>query len=237
MEGPTRPEDTYTAAATEIAARYAKSLPKHVHRFTTGAAHFVFEASFRDRAAIVVRISRPSDRTIAKDSAQLSNRLRPLGIPLPEILEDGTDATHPYLVLERLPGTDLGDVISSLRMEQLDSIANKIAEAQSVVAGTPSGGRYGFAANPENAPYATWGEVLEEHRARSRSRIITAGLFNVSYVDRIEILARSMRSDLNAVPATPYLHDTTTKNVIITPEGELSGIVDVDDLCYGIHVT
>lgn len=31
----------------------------------------------------------------------------------------------------------------------------------------------------------------------------------------------------------PFLHDTTTKNVIVSPEGYLTGIVDVDDLCYG----
>src|SRR5438309_595720 len=101
MEGPTRPEDAYTTAATEIAARYANTPPEHVHRFTTGAAHFVFEATFSNQAAAVIRISRPSDRSIAKAAKELSNRLRPLGIPLPEILEDGTDAARPYLILER----------------------------------------------------------------------------------------------------------------------------------------
>jgi hypothetical protein len=28
------------------------------------------------------------------------------------------------------------------------------------------------------------------------------------------------------------LHDTTTKNVIVTPQGSFSGIIDVDDLCF-----
>ncbi len=40
-------------------------------------------------------------------------------------------------------------------------------------------------------------------------------------------------SQLDIVEANPFLHDTTTKNVIVSPEGYLSGIVDVDDLCYG----
>jgi hypothetical protein len=38
---------------------------------------------------------------------------------------------------------------------------------------------------------------------------------------------------LGAFPATPFLHDTTTKNVIVTEHGAFSGIVDVDDLCFG----
>ena len=33
--------------------------------------------------------------------------------------------------------------------------------------------------------------------------------------------------------AVASLHDTTTKNVIVTPDGRFSGIVDIDDLCWG----
>lgn len=42
-----------------------------------------------------------------------------------------------------------------------------------------------------------------------------------------------MRRVIDTIKATPFLHDTTTKNVIVTPKGEFSGIVDVDDLCFG----
>jgi hypothetical protein len=42
-----------------------------------------------------------------------------------------------------------------------------------------------------------------------------------------------MRNEIDAIPPTPFLHDTTIKNVIVTAEGSLSGIVDVDDLCFG----
>src|SRR5262249_27831106 len=37
---------------------------------------------------------------------------------------------------------------------------------------------------------------------------------------------------LEQVAPTPFLHDITTKNVIVH-DGRLSGIVDVDDLCFG----
>jgi hypothetical protein len=36
-----------------------------------------------------------------------------------------------------------------------------------------------------------------------------------------------------SLPPIPFLHDTTTKNVIVTSGGAFSGIVDVDDLCFG----
>jgi hypothetical protein len=41
------------------------------------------------------------------------------------------------------------------------------------------------------------------------------------------------RDEIDRFEAIPFLHDTTTKNVIVAPDGEFSGIVDVDDLCFG----
>jgi hypothetical protein len=46
-----------------------------------------------------------------------------------------------------------------------------------------------------------------------------------------EVTARC--AEIDKIEVTPFLHDTTTKNVIVTPDGTFSGIVDVDDLCFG----
>lgn len=54
-----------------------------------------------------------------------------------------------------------------------------------------------------------------------------------AHVERIERIRLKLKDQLDAIEATPFLHDTTTKNVIVTTEGKFSGIVDVDDLCYG----
>jgi hypothetical protein len=45
--------------------------------------------------------------------------------------------------------------------------------------------------------------------------------------------AARLKPLLDEVPATPYLHDAMTKNVIVADDGGFSGIVDVDDLCFG----
>jgi aminoglycoside phosphotransferase (APT) family kinase protein len=46
-------------------------------------------------------------------------------------------------------------------------------------------------------------------------------------------MAAASCNELDALPPIPFLHDTTTRNVIVTPDGAFSGIVDVDDLCFG----
>jgi aminoglycoside phosphotransferase (APT) family kinase protein len=52
-------------------------------------------------------------------------------------------------------------------------------------------------------------------------------------VDTLANMASAARTELASLPPIPFLHDTTTKNVIVTPDGTFSGIVDVDDLCFG----
>ena len=59
------------------------------------------------------------------------------------------------------------------------------------------------------------------------------GLFSPSVTALVERGLSLFTADLAAIEPVPFLHDTTTKNVIVAPDGTLSGIVDVDDLCYG----
>jgi hypothetical protein len=67
----------------------------------------------------------------------------------------------------------------------------------------------------------------------SRQRVESARLFDARLVDIVQAEVAAARGEIDAIKATPFLHDTTTKNVIVTPEGTFSGIVDVDDLCFG----
>jgi hypothetical protein len=210
--------------AVDIVAGALGEAPVGVRRFQTGLHHYVYEATFAARPPVVVRIAKPSERRAMAGALHLSGLLRPLGVPLPEVL--AADVV-------RLPGTDLGAVAGSLSDEQLASIAAGVAEAQAAAAKVKSAGGYGYAVRPEEAPFDCWPWVLEASLARSRARILTAGLFDPKHVERLERALDAHRTGLATVAATPFLHDTTTKNVIVSPEGALSGIVDVDDLCFG----
>jgi hypothetical protein len=229
------PAENPTSTLAIAAARAATGrTPMEVRRFRTGAAHYVFEAVFgADRSAIVVRMGTPKLRAGMAAGVRLNRVLRQLGVPLPEVLAEGLGEPFPWVALERLPGTDLGHVIGVLSRGQLGCIADGVAGAQAAAAKIGSGGRYGYAARPEAAPHARWSSVLEANLTRSRMRISAAGLFGLKPVDEVAALIAARQDELDATPATAFLHDTTTRNVIVTSAGTLSGIVDVDDLCFG----
>ena len=164
---------------------------------------------------------------------KVSRLLRPWGVPLPEVLAEGVNHRFSHLVLERLPGTDLGEVIRGLSDSNLELIATKVAQAQRITSKTPSGTRYGYAVESADAPHESWSQVLLDNLARSRRRITAAKLFDEDVVDAIAKTVSITRAELDALPPVAFIHDTTTKNVIVTPAGSFSGIVDVDELCFG----
>ena len=68
-----------------------------MRRFSTGAQRYVFEAKFKNRAPVVVRIAAEHSRSAMVGSYRLSNLLRPQGVPLPEIIAVGLFAAPAYL--------------------------------------------------------------------------------------------------------------------------------------------
>ena len=222
-----------TEFAATVASRALGSPVVNVHRFTTGSSHFVFEVTCVSGQQAVVRATLEANRSAMVGNAALYHLLHPLGVPLPKILAENLDHRFPYLVLERLAGSDLAHVILGLDDVALKDIATQVARAQAITATTPTKGRYGYAVEPHSAPYETWSQVLDANLARSRQRIANTGLFGLDVVEKVAKLISHAREELDAFAATPFLHDTTTKNVIVTSDGLFSGIVDVDDLCFG----
>ncbi len=142
--------------AKSIAAKVVGEMPIAVRQFTTGSHHYVFEAIFPSNSPVVVRIAAEHSRSAMIGASTLSHRLRPLGVPLPKIIAEDLAAEFAYIVLERLPGRDLRDVIGHIDNEWTRAVAGRIVDAQNVVSHIPSAGRYGFAVEPQGAPYKRW---------------------------------------------------------------------------------
>jgi aminoglycoside phosphotransferase len=87
--------------------------------------HYVYEVCFPSGPTVVVRIASEEGRHAMRDSVRLSRLLRPRGVPLPEIVVEQADGPVPFVVLERLPGVDLGPRLATLSREELLRIADR----------------------------------------------------------------------------------------------------------------
>lgn len=210
--------------------------PVHsIRRFQTGLCHYTYDVVTGDNRPVVVRMAQPGNETIAEGAVYWSKRLRPEGVPLPELLAyDLTRQKFPYayLLLERLPGQDLGDVYPDLSADQRRQLAREVVRIQGIVNRLPAGPGYGYATGYQAKLKASWQEVVQAELDRSRLHLAQAGVFNSKVIEQVQSRLSRFEPYFASVPATPFLDDTTTKNVIIS-EGRLSGIVDVDVVCFG----
>ncbi len=209
---------------------------EEIRRFPNGLAHFVFAAKLADGQRLVVRLTRPAHQIDFAGAVYWSERLRPLGVPLPTILHAELDYhVHgfPILLLEHLQGIDLGDCYASLTDDQKRDIARRIVDIQRRAATLPLGKGFGYAHAPDSPGlHPTWRAVLDASLQRSREWIRDAGVMGEEVVDRVAVEVDQFTAYLDDVRPTCFLHDTTTKNVLVH-EGRLTGIVDVDSVCYG----
>ena len=221
------------ASAGETAYRLLAARAVSIRRFPTGSCHWVFDVQLETGNSVVLRMTTASLRPAMHGALLMNELLRPKGVPLPRLLHADLNGQFPTLVLERLAGTDLTHVMRELDDSMLEAIADRVAAAQEVVASLPSAGHYGYAVEAAAAPCASWPDFLGSSLERSRCRLSENGLFSLKYADRVEALLEEVQLMASHIEAVPFLHDTTTKNVIITSEGRFSGIVHVDDLCWG----
>ncbi len=208
--------------------------PAHsIRRFNTGLAHYVYEV-MTDGDPIVVRMADSAEWNGIPGGVYWGDRLRPLGVPLPKLIGHDLAAPYPYMLLERLPGRDLGDVYPSLSPSQKKTIALQIADIQARVAALPHARWYGYLSSYEfpQEPHPTWLAVLEDGLRRAENLIRRAGIFDPEIVQRARRAAAPWEPYFASVPPAPFLDDTTTKNVLIL-DGALSGLVDVDVMCFG----
>jgi len=224
----------------ELAARVARDVADafgdvlELRRFPLGLCHYVYDVTLADGTSLVVRVASPENAPLLAGAVAWHEVLSSIGVPLPAVLEAGLGPDSgelAYLVLERLPGTDLGEVYADLGAPQRRNIARSVAEIERVVGKLPLGRGFGYARSPAGPfPHREWAEVIRENLARSRSRMERSGP-SLRH-DRVEILLEESATYLDCVQPIAFLDDLTTKNVLIH-EGVLSGVVDVDHVCFG----
>jgi aminoglycoside phosphotransferase (APT) family kinase protein len=182
--------------------------------------------------SIVVRLGATNQHNDLLGALHWSRILRPLGVPLPALLGHGDYRGYPYLILERLEGHDLGQVYHSSSSPERRSIAEEVCRIQRIVGTLPDGAGYGYLRLSSEPGHASWRQVIEASLARSRHRIEAAGLLSPSHVDRVAAHVGHFQRHFSRVRPVPFLDDVTTRNVLVH-DGHLSGIVDVDQLCFG----
>eukprot|EP01103_Thecamoeba_quadrilineata_P017382 TRINITY_DN6140_c0_g1_i1.p1 TRINITY_DN6140_c0_g1~~TRINITY_DN6140_c0_g1_i1.p1 ORF type:complete len:374 (-),score=9.87 TRINITY_DN6140_c0_g1_i1:64-1185(-) len=209
---------------------------KYISRFPIGHDNFVFDVEDYSGAKYVIRLSPLGKEKRTLNSLYWYNILEPLNIMLPKIIAYDTCGDIYSLILERVPGTDLGIVYSNLTFTQKRDIAQTLINIQDKVGTLPLAYGYGFANSYEDPNLLpTWKDVIEKMICDREAAIIKAGIFDNKYVEQLRESLDEFDDYFSQILPQPFLNDTSLKNVLVN-NGRLSGIVDIDEICFGDKV-
>ena len=148
--------------ARRIAENVFGERPASCVRFTTGLRHWVYDVVLSDTGRnIVVRLSRPDHRRELAGGVFWHQQLEQIGVPVARVLASDVSAEQPYMILERLAGTDIGNVIDVMSADEIRTAAHAVVEMQLNTARLPLADGYGYALGYEDSLQTSWAKVLE----------------------------------------------------------------------------
>ena len=210
--------------------------PVEIRRFPTGLCHYVFSVMTSDQQKWVVRIATPQTKRLLAGGVYWNEFLRPLGVPLPRMVATSLEPAEiefPFVVLEQLPGTDLSEIYQALTSREKLEIVSEVVRIREKVSVLPEAVGFGFAYSYEEPPaYQTWEGAVLAILERAQQRMSHCAHPGGSYVERATQILSRYEVYFASVRPAPFLDDTTTKNVLVE-EGRVTGVVDIDQLCFG----
>ena len=205
-------------------------MPLTVTLLPFGHSSISYDVTLPGRSLIVRTNANPE---IFSGTAHNLSVLRGLGLPVSDLeTQDFTKAHYPaaYMILTKFPGRDLRYELSSMTSAQKRRLAEQMVNYQRSVATLPPGGGFGYAPIGEAAPFATWQDLVLSETRKKLPEQLESPLARLHH--RVFALTDTFTAYLGQISPTCFLDDLTTKNVIVQ-NGELSGLVDFDVVCYG----
>jgi len=137
------------------------------------------------------------------------------------------------VVLEQLPGSDLCQIYQTLTSPEKLEIVSEVVRIREKVSVLPEAHGFGFAYSYSESPgYRSWRAAVLGILDRAQQRMSHSGHPGAAYVARARQALGRYETYFAGVRPVPFLDDTTTKNVLVD-RGRFTGVVDVDQLCFG----
>ena len=194
----------------------------------TDSGNAIFRVEFDDQNPAVLRIS-DKPKAFAYTKGNLT-ALGQLGLPVQTALASGATASGgSFIILNWINGRDLLHELPTLQPEQMTRVAAAVVQIQKRVGTLPAANKFGWAPIGKNPATATWTEIFGPV---DHSEIPP----NASPIDQLRGRLRKLRQSVEpyflTVKPICFLDDLTLKNVLME-NGELTGIIDLDFVCYG----
>lgn len=219
-------------AIEQIAKKEFGAAPTSVTRITAGICNEVYSVAIGEREYIFRLNAEPRFMLGSHKHIPL---FRSKGIKVPEILaEDYSKTWLPvaFQIQNKLPGTDINDVIETLNDDQLRSIGAEVANIFRQLSTVPNNGKFGVLFGDDKDLVDSWSAEV----ARV-TKVVTdwgkqTGVLDEKLEKVLDYVNSQYKGYFDRIRPYTYFGDIAGKNVMVH-EGKFSGLVDLDSLAQG----
>lgn len=194
-----------------------------VERCGVGTGNFVFVVD-ADDGKYILRCN--TEDNAYKDTVYWLKLLKNCSVPVPQIILSGVYGQYSFLILNYMPGDDIGKIYKNLSDSEKRSIAHEVIVIQNRVSKLKVSVESDW----------SWNTFIKEMLCRAEMRISKNGYFDVAKVSQVHSIAEGLSGYFASIKPIPYLDDISTKNLLIE-NGKVSGIIDVDWIGIGDMLT
>lgn len=207
-------------------------------RIKTGDQNFVFAVK-TSSSEYVLRMTEFNYKHKFEAALAWQKKLLPIGVPLAKFIKVDIDtkySSYPSLLMLRLPGDDLINVYQTLTDNEKKNLAIEMINIQALCNSLPNGPGYGILDSYDDLKiFNSWYDFLLNRLEFCKEHISNTGIFNPQYATQAINIAKDLEDNFSTIPPKPFLWDASERNVLID-NGKITGIVDVDELCFGDHL-
>ena len=213
-----------TQRITDIFLTNLNQKPQKLNRCAVGIGNEVYIVECENET-FIFRCS--TEKNAYTETIHWLKALSTLDIPIPKVLCHGTQEEYQYVVLNFIPGEDIGLVYTALTVPEKKQIAKDVMEIQRKVARLQLN---------DIEPSWSWQDFLEEMLNRAEERIVQNGYFDSNKVTKLKEQMSLLEKYFSQVKPVAYLDDISTKNLLIH-KGKVSGVIDIDWMGAGDNLT
>lgn len=206
--------------------------PLVVTPLTFGHSSVSYDVTLAGRALILI-VRTNANPAVFSGTAHNLSVLQRLGLPVSKLITcDFTKTRYQaaYMMLAKIPGRDLRYELGTMTTAQKQRLAKRIVGYQRDVATLPLGSGFGYVPIGETAPFTSWQDLVLAETRKNLPEQLEPSL--EKWHERVFALTEVFTAHLEQISPTCFLDDLTIKNVIVQ-NGELSGLIDFDVVCYG----
>jgi len=225
----------YKNLAIKFLKRHYSDKLVEIERLTTGLCHYVYKVRFQNGDECVIRVGSKESAALIRSGIYWNRYLAKYDLPIPQLFHCDETLENPYMIIEKLPGLDLHFVYDELTSSEKRKLARDIVAIQAKVSQLKPNDCFGYAEKygDENlSENSSWKDIVVQSIIRSKRRIAATKIFEFTYPEQLLNLFDGFEEYFEGIKPTPFLDDITNKNVLIE-KGQLAGICDIDELCFG----